>query len=118
MQGSVANMPTVSVCLLCLCSYDSCSEFVHTRLAVHYLSKASPHSADQLYILLIYEHSPLVTLPGNFPFFAVYKTLWSCSLGLSLVHYLMCARTEVCDCLCSSLLPVLTCPRLGHYPYR
>src|SRR6266850_3414124 len=72
MQGSVAKVPTFLVCLLCLCSYDLCSEFVCTGPAAHYLSKVSPCSADQPYILLIYDHSPLVTLPGNFPFFAVY----------------------------------------------
>jgi len=98
-RGSVANVHAVSVCLLCLCSHDSCSEFVRTGPAAHYLSEASPRSAERPYILLIYDRSHLVTLPGNFPFFAVYKTLWSRSLGLSLVHYLVRARTEVCDCM-------------------
>ena len=49
-QGSMANVPTVSVCLLCLSSHNLCSKFVHTGLAAHYLSKASPCSADRPYI--------------------------------------------------------------------
>ena len=88
---------TVTVRCIVLCSPDYCSEFVHMGPVDSYLSKASPHCADQPYI-----HAHLCWLNPQLQYYKFssslwyIKTLWSCSLALSLV-LIHAHLTKVCD---------------------